>query len=254
MSILAKILATKRTEIAAARAQRPLESLVPHARAARSLGEALRRPSGAPIRAIAEVKRASPSAGPIRPGADAAEIAREYADAGAAAVSVLTDEQYFDGGLSLMTAAAQAVAVPVMRKDFLVDAYQIAEARAAGADAVLLIVAALDDDALGELLEHARRWGMDALVEAHSAEEVRRAVAVGARIVGVNHRNLADFTIDMSLTGRMRAEVPADTVLVAESGIRTASDVRALADAGADAVLVGESRWRDRQDLRIHAA
>ncbi len=247
MSILAKILATKRDEVAAARAARSvdeLEAACANAPAPRSLRDALSRPAGAPMRAIAEVKRASPSAGPIRPDADPVAIAREYEAAGASAVSVLTDVQYFDGSLAYLRDVRAAIAPPVLRKDFLIDPYQVVEARAAGADAVLLIVAALDDDTLRALLGEAARLGMDALVEAHSEAETDRAVAAGATVVGVNHRNLADFSIDMSLTGRMRAKVPDDLVLVAESGIRTAADVRALAEAGADAILVGETLMR----------
>lgn len=244
MSILERILAVKRDEIDAAKRARPIESLAPHPRAPRSLRAALRRGPGDPIRAIAEVKRASPSAGPIRPDADPVAIAREYERAGAAAVSVLTDESFFDGALSFLRDAAEAIAVPVLRKDFIIDAYQVAEARAAGADALLLIVAALDGDTLASLIRASRTMGMDPLVEAHSAEEVHRALAAGADVVGVNHRNLADFSIDMSLTSRMRREVPDDVVLVAESGIRNSDDVRALADAGADAILAGESLMR----------
>jgi indole-3-glycerol phosphate synthase len=244
MSILDDIIAAKRVEVAQAQAQRPLAELTPSSRPPRSLRDALRRRPGQPMRAIAEVKRASPSAGPIRSGADPVEIARQYQAAGAAAVSILTDEQFFDGSLRFLSAAADAVALPCLRKDFLIDAYQVAEARAAGADAVLLIVAALDDATLVDLLSAAERTGMDALVEAHSADETRRAVAAGATIIGVNHRDLSDFSMDMSLTARMREEVPEDIVLVAESGIKTPDDVRRLADAGADAILVGESLMR----------
>lgn len=244
MSILDEILAAKRIEVEQAKAARPAEAMSPHPRAPRSLRDALRRGVGDPIRAIAEVKRASPSAGPIRPDADPVAIAREYEAAGAAAVSVLTDEQFFDGALSFMTAAAGAIGLPVVRKDFLIDPYQIVEARAAGADAVLLIVAAVDDTELAGLLAAATVTGMDALVEAHSADEVRRAIAAGATVVGVNHRNLGDFSIDMTLTGRMRQEVPDEIVLVAESGIKTRDDVLMLAEAGADAMLVGEMLMR----------
>ena len=247
MSILAEILAAKVDEVAAARAARPLAELE---RACADLPpvyplrDALRRPPGQPVRAIAEIKRASPSAGPIRPGADPAAIARDYADAGATAISVLTDRRFFDGELAFLGRVRAAVALPLLRKDFLIDPYQVVEARAAGADAVLLIVAALDDARLGELLGAARAAGMDALVEVHSEAEAERALAAGADLVGVNHRDLATFRMDMGLTGRLRAVVPVDAVLVAESGIRTAADVGALAAAGADAILVGESLMR----------
>ncbi|MEM9493255.1 MAG: indole-3-glycerol phosphate synthase TrpC, partial [Myxococcota bacterium] len=196
------------------------------------------------VRVIAEIKRASPSAGAIRAGADPAAIAREYRAAGAAALSVLTDEQFFDGRLAFLGQVREAVDLPLLRKDFLIDPYQVVEARAAGADAVLLIVAALDQDALNALLAETRRLGMDALVEIHSEDEAARAVAAGAEIIGVNHRDLTTFTIDMSLSGRLRPQIPAQTIMVGESGIGSADDVRALGAAGVDAVLVGERLMR----------
>ena len=247
MSILAEILATKRGEVDAAKRARPrsaLEAACLDVGPTRGFADALARPPGAPLRVIGEVKRASPSAGPIRPDADPAEIARDYQRGGATCLSILTDERYFDGQLAFLGAARAAVRLPLLRKDFLIDPYQVLEARAAGADAVLLIVAAVDDSLLGELLSAARELGLDALVEAHCQEEAARAVSAGARLIGVNHRDLATFHIDMSLTGRLRAYVPEGTVLVGESGIKSAADARALADAGADAILVGESLMR----------
>ncbi len=247
MSILAEILAVKRTEVAEAKNRRSLDELeraCADVSAPRGFGNALRRGPGQPIRAISEIKRASPSAGPIRPNAVPAEIAREYESAGAAAISVLTDEQFFDGKLAYLTEVRAAVSLPLLRKDFVIEPYQVVEARAAGADAVLLIVAALDDGLLRELAAEVARLGMDALVEIHNQAEAERALAAGAQIVGVNHRDLATFTIDMSLTGRLRREVPDDIVLVGESGIRTAQDVQGLAAAGADAILVGERLMR----------
>lgn len=246
-SILDAILRRKREEVAAARAARPLDEVEARARAAgpiRPLAPALRRPPGEPIRAIAEIKRASPSAGPIRPGADPAEVAREYASAGAAAISVLTDEQFFDGRLEFLAAVRAAVDLPLLRKDFIVEPYQVVEARAAGADGVLLIAAALAPRQLADLIVETARQQLDALVEVHSEAEADLAVACGARLIGVNHRDLATFTIDMGLTARLAPRLPADAVLVAESGIRTAADVRALADAGAHAILVGEALMR----------
>lgn len=247
MSILARILAAKAEEVAAARARRPLaevERAAAEAPAARSLAAALRRPAGAAVRVIAEIKRASPSAGPIRPGADPAEIGAMYQAAGAAAISVLTDEGFFDGRLDFVGAVRAATQVPLLRKDFLIEPYQVVEARAAGADAVLLIVAALAQDRLEALLTEARRLGMDALVEVHDGDEAARAVDAGAGIIGVNHRDLATFAVDTSLTGRLRPALPAGAVLVGESGIRTAADVRMLGAAGAHAVLVGEHLMR----------
>jgi indole-3-glycerol phosphate synthase len=245
--VLARILDAKVGEVAAARAARPLASLrrdAESAAPARSLARALRRGPGQPVRAIAEIKRASPSAGPIRPGADPAEIARDYAAGGASALSVLTDRDFFDGDLAFLPRVRAAVDVPLLRKDFLIDEYQVVEARAAGADAVLLIVAALDDARLSALAALAAELGMDALVEVHDEAEADRAAAARAPIIGVNHRDLATFTIDMGLTARLAPRLPAGTVLIGESGIRTAADVAALGAAGAHAVLVGESLMR----------
>jgi indole-3-glycerol phosphate synthase len=246
-SILDDILRHKVEEVAAAKIARPLvelDALAREAGAPRGLASALLRRPGEPVRAIAEFKRASPSVGPIRPGADPAPVAREYAIAGASAISVLTDEHYFDGRLDFIGQVRDAVDLPVLRKDFLVDPYQLLEARAAGADGVLLIVAALEGTQLAELLAEATRLGMDALVEVGSEADVETALAAGARLVGVNHRDLRTFEVDMGLTGRLAPFLPRDVPLVSESGIRTADDVRALGAAGAHAVLVGESLMR----------
>ena len=246
-SILAEILRHKRAEVAAASAERPLAAVEAAARAAgpvRAFAAALRRPAGAPVRVVAEIKRASPSAGPIRAGADPAAIAREYAAAGAAAISVLTDERFFDGRLEFLARVRAAVGCPLLRKDFVIDRYQVVEARAAGADAVLLIAAALEPDQLADLLAEATRQELDALVEIHREAEAEVALAAGARLIGVNHRDLATFEIDMGLTERLAPRLPADAVLVAESGIRSPADLHRLADAGAHAVLVGELLMR----------
>lgn len=247
MSVLAEILATKREEVAAARAARPLaevEAAAAQAGPPRGLRAALTRPAGAPVRVLAEIKRASPSAGPIRPGADPAAIAAEYAAAGAAAISVLTDRRYFDGELGFLGRCRAAVGVPLLRKDFIIDSYQIAEARAAGADGVLFIVAALAPAQLAELVAAAAAYGLDALVEVHAEEELLPALAAGAGLIGINHRDLKTMRMDMALTPRLAAQVPPGTVLVAESGIRTAADVERLGAAGAHAVLVGEHLMR----------
>jgi indole-3-glycerol phosphate synthase len=195
------------------------------------------------VAVIAEVKRASPSKGPIAPGLDAAAQARAYQHGGAAAVSVLTEPTRFAGSLADLAAVA-ATGVPALRKDFVVDRYQIWEARAAGAAAVLLIVAALDDRTLAGLHEEATEAGLDALVEVHDAEEAARAGAIGARIVGVNARNLRTFEVDPQAFARLRPSLPTAALAVAESGISTAEQVRAAAACGADAVLVGESLVR----------
>ena len=265
MSILDKILATKRQEIAAAKAveaQRfpDLRTLAtmkrdaagayaaeppPPALPLRSLTEALRRPTGAPVRVLSEIKRASPSAGPIRPGADPVAIAREYAAAGAAAISVLTDRQYFDGDLAFLLPVREAVPVPVLRKDFLIDPWQLSES-VGRADAVLLIAAAMPTIALQAMLRETRQRGLEALVEVHTLAELDAALSAPRppALIGVNHRDLATFAIDMTLTEQIAKRVPPGTVLVAESGIKTAADVRRLGDAGAHAVLVGEQLMR----------
>lgn len=250
--VLQKILETKVGEVAAARAARPYAEVERAARQvppARSLAAALARPSGAgalPVRVLAEVKRASPSAGPIAPGIDPVAVARAYEAAGAAACSILTDQPFFDGDLAFLAAARAAVNIPLLRKDFMIDAYQVAEARAAGADAILLIVAALDDVELAELSAAAADFGMDALVEVHDEAEAARAVKAGATLIGVNHRDLRTFQMDLGLTGRLAPQLPGGTVLVAESGIRTPADVAGLAVAGAHAILVGETLMRAR--------
>jgi indole-3-glycerol phosphate synthase len=243
--ILDDILARTRADLAVRRARVPQDGVEAAARAvppARSLARALRRPER--IACIAEIKRRSPSAGWIREGADAADVARGYAAAGAAALSVLTDEPFFGGALDDLRRVRAAVDLPLLRKDFMVDRYQVAEARAAGADAILIIVSALGDGEIAALLDAARDFGMDALVETHDAAELARALALGATVIGVNNRDLKTFTIDRDLAARLRPSVPADRVLVAESGIRDAADVRRMRAAGVDAVLVGETLMR----------
>lgn len=240
--ILAQILAEKRREVAAF--DRGWRGGPPVHRPRVDFVAALRRREPDGIRAIAEIKRASPSAGPIRPDADPAAVAREYVASGAAALSVLTDRRFFGGSLDDLRAARAAVGVPILRKDFIIDERQVAQAAEAGADAVLLIVAALPGARLEKLLAEVRAWGLEALVEVHDLEEAERAVAVGAAVIGVNHRDLATFAVDMTLTAQIRTRVPPDRVLVAESGIKTAHDVQALAKAGADAILVGEALMR----------
>jgi indole-3-glycerol phosphate synthase len=250
--ILDDILARTRADLEARKTRRPLRDLEAALAAsvpapARSLSRALgraERAAGAPIACIAEFKRRSPSAGWIREGAKIEDVTPAYARAGAAALSILTDEPFFGGSLADLAAARAAVAVPLLRKDFVVDAYQIAEARAAGADAVLLIVAALSDAEIASLLGAAARYGVEALVEAHDAAEARRAVAAGATVIGINNRDLRTFTVDRELAVRLRAEIPPDRVVVAESGIRDAADVARLVAAGVDAMLVGETLMR----------
>jgi indole-3-glycerol phosphate synthase len=193
-----------------------------------------------PFRVIAECKRRSPSRGVLRADYDPVEIASAYVEAGAVAVSVLTEPEFFDGSLDHLRAVRAAVAAPLLRKDFNVSDYQLVEARAAGADAVLLIVAALDESALATLLRQAEALDLDALVEVHSLEEARIALRAGARIIGVNNRNLRTLSVDTAVSTAVVAEIPDDVVAVSESGLRTTDDLRRLSDIGYDAFLVGE--------------
>jgi indole-3-glycerol phosphate synthase len=240
--ILDQILEQTRKTVAMARRLVPLtevERQAAQAAPVRDFRAALRRPST--VACISEFKRRSPSKGWIRQAAQAEIIASAYQAAGASAISVLTDEPFFGGSLDDLRRVRATVSIPILRKDFVVDAYQVAEARAAGADAVLLIVAALSRDDLAGLLAEIRRWGMHALVETHDRQEVETALAVGAEIIGVNHRDLRTFHMNMDLAASLRPSIPADVVVVAESGIRTVDDVTRMRAAGIDAILVGES-------------
>ena len=241
--MLASIVETKHRELEALRSRRDaLERAAADAPPPRDFGRALR--GGDAVSLIAECKRRSPGAGDIRPGLDPVSLTRGYEGAGARALSVLTDSVYFGGSLADLQAVRGAVDVPVLRKDFTVDSLHVVEARGAGADAVLLIVRILDDAALRRLLALARELDMAALVEAHDATDVRRALEAGARIVGINNRDLATFTTDLETTLRLVEQVPPDVVVVSESGIRHRSDVARLGLAGVDAVLVGETLLR----------
>lgn len=246
MSFLSDILARKRDEVEAARRAVPEAELRARARdrvAPRAFEAALSF-RGGPSRVIAEVKRASPSAGAIRAGLDAVAQARAYAAAGAAAISVLTDGPGFGGSLADLAAIRDAVQVPLLRKDFVLDRYQLIEARAHGADAALLIVAALEEPALRRLVEACAELGLAALVEVHDEREVEAALRVGARLVGVNNRNLGTFAVDLAVSERLLPRLPADVRAVAESGVRTADDARRLRRAGAANLLVGEALVR----------
>jgi indole-3-glycerol phosphate synthase len=245
-TILEKILVWKRDEIVRHRRARPVELVraeVALAPAARDLADALGRPG---VSLFAEVKRASPSKGLLRHNFDAVALAHAYEANGAAAISVLTDQHFFQGNLSQLQAVRQNVGLPVLRKDFILAPYQVYEARAAGADAILLIVAALGDSDLRKLHTLARELGMAALVEVHNEAELERALKVQPRIVGVNNRDLRTFAVDLDTTARLRPLIPRDVLLVAESGVHTAADVARLAAIGADAMLVGESLVRAR--------
>jgi indole-3-glycerol phosphate synthase len=249
VSILDEILEHKARELDAAKARLSPEEMeraaVKRREPVRDLRRALQDAESPAI--IAEIKRRSPSRGELRPDFDAVACARCYADAEAAALSVLTDRHYFGGELAFLEEIRAEVELPILRKDFLIDAYQVDESRARGADAVLLIVAALGAPRLRELLDRARERGLGAVVEVHDESELEVALAVGASLVGVNHRDLHTFEIDLGLTSRLAPRVPAEVLLVAESGIFTHDHVEQLRSAGAQAFLVGESLMREPQ-------
>ena len=240
--LLEAIVAATRTRVATAMVRAPRAALERRALA--------RRPRGAQfltglsrtdrVNVIAECKRRSPSRGVLRAAYEPVAIATGYAEAGAAAISVLTEPGFFDGSLEHLAAVREAVTTPLLRKDFIVDDYQLMEARAAGADAILLIVAALDDEALTRLAAAAHQLELAALVEVHDAVECRRAVACGARLIGVNNRNLRTLQVDLDASHAVARELPAGTIGVSESGLKTPEDLRALTDLGYRAFLIGE--------------
>jgi indole-3-glycerol phosphate synthase len=245
MSILDEILAHKRVELDAARRRHSPAALAGRAAAAAAPRGFRRALLGRGPRVIAELKRRSPSKGEIRPDFDPVAIALAYQSGGAAALSVLTDERYFGGSLAVLEAVRAATALPLLRKDFVIDAYQIDEARVAGADAVLLIVAALAPGALAPLYEYARGLGLDVLVEVHDEAELDVAKGIGADLIGINNRDLKSFVTDLAVTERLAKRVPQGALVVAESGIFGPEDVARLARAGASAFLVGESLMRE---------
>jgi indole-3-glycerol phosphate synthase len=239
-NVLEEILAGVREDVAARQEQVPLEQIRELAAAAPPARDAymlLRKPG---VGVIAEVKRASPSRGPLAEIPDPAELAQEYAAGGARCISVLTESRWFGGSLADLDAVRVAVDVPLLRKDFVVSSYQVHEARAHGADLVLLIVAALEQNALVGLLERVESLGMTALVEVHTEDEADRALAAGARVIGVNARNLRTLEVDRSVFERIAPGLPNMVVKIAESGVRGPHDLIRYASSGADAVLVGE--------------
>jgi len=251
--ILKQICEAKREEIRAleSRGEAALLQMVERQGAPRGFRAALAASDRVSL--IAEVKRASPSAGTIREDLDAALAAREYARGGARCISVLTDRRFFGGSLDDMSFARDAVALPVLRKDFILSELQVLEARAWGADCMLLIVAALEAEALRSLLELRRELRMDALVEVHDEAELAAALEAGADLVGINNRNLRTFDVDLAVSERLAATVPDGIVKVSESGIRSRTDVARLKSCGIDAVLVGEHLMR-QDDLAAAAA
>jgi indole-3-glycerol phosphate synthase len=245
VTILDEILAVKRSELAETRRRAgELARRAASAPAPRGFRRALLARGGAP-RVIAELKRRSPSKGEIRADFDPVAIARAYEAGGAAALSVLTDERFFGGSLAVLEAVRAATALPLLRKDFVIDPVQIDEARAAGADAVLLIVAALPKPELEELHAHAVALGLDVLVEVHDEAELDAAKGVGADLIGINNRDLRTFVTDLAVTERLAKRVPQGALVVAESGIFGPEDVARLQRAGAAAFLVGESLMRE---------
>ncbi|MFT3877986.1 MAG: indole-3-glycerol phosphate synthase TrpC [Propioniciclava sp.] len=241
MGVLDDIVAGVREDLAAREAARPLAEVtdaVAGTPPARSVLPALRAPG---VSVIAEVKRRSPSKGALADIPDPTALAREYAAGGATAISVLTEQRRFSGTLADLVAVRAAVDTPLLRKDFIVTEYQLWEARAAGADLALLIVAALDDADLARLHGLALDLGLTPLVEVHTAEETRRAVALGAELIGVNNRNLQTLEVDLAQFEKLAGLIPGDRVKVAESGILGIADVERVAAAGADAILVGEA-------------
>jgi len=246
--VLQTILARKAEEIAERSAMRPLDAVREAALQApepRGFAQALRARRASDLPAvIAEVKKASPSKGLIRADFDPAAIARSYEAGGAACLSVLTDADYFQGSDAYLRQAREACALPVLRKDFTIDAYQVYEARALGADCILLIVAALDDVRLADLTVLGLDLGMDVLVEVHDLDELERALQVPAPLLGINNRNLRTFDVSLDTTLALRDAVPADRILVTESGIGTRADVARMRDAGVHTFLVGETLMR----------
>lgn len=245
-TILDEIVATKRDEIARAKAALPeaeLRALLADATPVRDFFTPLA--AGGAIKLIAEVKKASPTAGIIRADFDPVTIAKIYEAHGATCISVLTDEPYFQGRLEYLTQIRGAVNLPVLRKDFILDAYQLVEARVAGADAVLLIAECLDDCNLRKLFNEACELGLTPLVELYEPDNLQRVFDAGATLIGVNNRNLHTFEVDLEHTMRMRRRVPDQCVLVGESGIKMRADVEKLERAGVDAILVGESLTRE---------
>jgi indole-3-glycerol phosphate synthase len=244
MNILEQIIADKRVEIDAARGEVSLEAMREQALTRPSPPDFHAALSARPVGLIAEVKRRSPSAGVIRDPFDPAEIARAYERGGAQALSVLMDGKYFGGGADDFRAVRAAVGLPLLYKEFVVDAWQVWHARALGASAVLLIVAALSPDELRALMDVIRDAGLQALVEVHDEDESRIAVAAGATIIGINNRNLKNFVTTLETTGDVARSLPPDAFVISESGIRNAEDVRQVQALGAKAVLVGEHLLR----------
>ena len=243
--ILSRIADYKRAEVAERKARdQDMEALAAAASAPRGFAAALTRAPAGKLALIAEIKKASPSKGLIRADFDPPALARAYAAGGASCLSVLTDGPSFQGDDDYLRQARAAVVLPCLRKEFLVDPWQVAESRALGADAILVIMAVIDDRTAASLMAEAGRFGMDALVEVHDEAEMARAVALGATLIGINNRDLKTFVVDLAVTERLAEMAPENALLVTESGVFTADDAARMARTGAKAMLVGESLMR----------
>ncbi|MFB3896004.1 MAG: indole-3-glycerol phosphate synthase TrpC [bacterium] len=249
--ILDEIIFQKKKEVADRKQRLPLNelkrSLATRKVISRDFATALSRNSGDKIKLIAEVKKASPSAGIIRPEFEPVEIARIYEQTGANAISVLTDEKFFSGKLEYLIQVKSAVSIPILRKDFIVDEYQVYESAITGADAILLIVAALDDIQLRDLAQFAQKEaGLYTLIEVHNREELDRAFKLDPEIIGINNRDLKTFKVDLGTTEQLIKDIPKETIIVAESGIKTREDVLRMQGIGVDALLIGETFMRNK--------
>jgi indole-3-glycerol phosphate synthase len=246
--ILEKILENKRQEVAAAKSRIPLRKLqgmLEGMRSPRGFARALRQKAAAGTAIIAEVKKGSPSKGVIRRNFEPVEIARRYQEGGATCLSVLTDSKFFLGDLSFLERIADAVSIPLLRKDFIIDPYQLYEARVSGADAALLIAAALNPDTLQDYSIQAKDLGLDVLLEVHNEKELGWALQAPVELIGINNRDLKTFQIDLAVTERLLPMIPKDRLVVSESGINCRADIRRLLAAGVGAFLIGESLMRE---------